>query len=179
MKKILLFTSLTLSLTLFGCVQYEDGEPVEEPEEDTSTAAKSAGESETNESSATEDTADDEKEKEDSSTDSLPENISDLDVSDVRNDDTDKLKKVVTSKDVNMPDNAVAYYDEYMSEGEIHYIINFSNNTTTAINNMSGQLFVTITEYVDKEEHDANIIGSGMVLSDYIVSLSDDTIEEL
>lgn len=179
MKKILLFTSLTLSLTLFGCVQYEDGEPVEEPEEDTSTAAKSAGESETNESSATEDTADDEKEKEDSSTDSLPENISDLDVSDVRNDDTDKLKKVVTSKDVNMPDNAVAYYDEYMSEGEIHYIIDFSKNTTTALNNMSGQLFVTITEYVDKEEHDANIIGNGMVLSDYIVSLSDGAIEEL
>ena len=109
----------------------------------------------------------------------MPEGISDLNVSDVRNDDTGKFKKVVTSSDINMPENAVAYYNEYMEDGEIHYIIDFSKNTTTALNNMSGQLFVTITEYVDKEEHDANVIGSGMILADYIVSIENGTFEEL
>lgn len=164
MKRLLLGTVLSSALLLAAC-----GERPEEPKEEVEVTNEDKTEIEKQHEQKPEEEVEEE----------LPEGISDLNVSDVRNDDTGKFKKVVTSNDTNMPENAVAYYNEYMEDGEIHYIIDFSKNTTTAINNMSGQLFVTVTEYVDKEEHDADKIGSGMVLADYIVSIKDGTIEEL
>lgn len=167
MKKLLFGAVLSTVLLLVAC-----GEQLDEPKAEVKISDEDKAEIEKQQKEH------DEKQEEETE-DELPASISDLNVSDVRNDDTGKFKKVVTSEDVNMPDNAVAYYNEYMEDGEIHYIIDFSKNTTTTLNNMSGQLFVTISEYVDKEEHDANLIGSGIVLEDYIVSVSDGTIEEL
>ncbi len=43
--------------------------------------------------------------------------------------------------------------------------VNFSLNTTTKLQLVLGKLSVVTTEYVDKEEHDASVIGEGMVLS--------------
>lgn len=44
---------------------------------------------------------------------------------------------------------------------------------------MFGQLSVTIHEYVDDEEHDASVLGSGMVLGEYFVYLDNGDIENL
>lgn len=109
----------------------------------------------------------------------LPDEIKDLRVTDVRNDKTGNWKKVVDSKNFNMPENAIAYAEEYMEDGEIHYLVSFATNTTTVINDLGGMLFVNITEYEDKEEHSADTIGSGMFYKSYNIYKDDGTIEDL
>lgn len=61
---------------------------------------------------------------------------------------------------------AVDYAKAYMKLGEIHYIVNFSLKTTTKLQLTLNVLEVVTTEYVDKEEHDASIIGGGMLYSE-------------
>ena len=63
-------------------------------------------------------------------------------------------------------DYAVDYARAYMKLGEIHYIVNFSLKTTTKLQLTLNVLEVVTTEYVDKEEHDASVIGSGMLYSE-------------
>ena len=109
----------------------------------------------------------------------LPDEIKDLRVTDVRNDKTGNWKKVVDSKNFNMPENAIAYAEEYMEDGEVHYLVSFATNTTTMINDSGGMLFVNITEYEDKEEHSADTIGSGMIYKSYNIYKDDGTIEDL
>lgn len=109
----------------------------------------------------------------------LPDEIKDLRVTDVRNDKTGNWKKVVDSKNFNMPENAIAYYEEYMEEGEIHYLISFATNTTTMINDLNGLLYVDITEYENKEEHSADTIGGGMLLKSYNIYTDSGEIEEI
>lgn len=58
---------------------------------------------------------------------------------------------------------AVDYAKVYMDEGDVHYIVNFSLKTTSQLRELQGKLSVITTEYVDGEEHDARVIGSGMV----------------
>lgn len=60
-------------------------------------------------------------------------------------------------------------YFETAESNEVHWIVNFTNKTTTSVTNLGGVLNVTTYEYVDKEELDAKAIGSGMVLSSYLV----------
>lgn len=108
-----------------------------------------------------------------------PEEIADLTITDVREDTTGDWKKAVTSSDVNMPENALAYYNEHMQEGEVHYIISFATNTTTMISDLGDELYIVISEYEDQEEHSAETIGSGMVLGEYNVNKHNDEIEEL
>jgi hypothetical protein len=57
--------------------------------------------------------------------------------------------------------------------------VNFYNNTTTKIQYLSGNLFVTVHEYVKGEEHDANLMFSGTVLQDFIVYLDNGDIEQI
>lgn len=109
----------------------------------------------------------------------LPKELQDLRVTDVRNDKTDNWKKVVDSKDFNMPENAMTYAEEYMTDGEIHYLVSFATNTTTMINDLGGMLFVNITEYEDKEEHSADTIGNGKLYKSYNIYKDDGTIEDL
>ncbi|MFC3474108.1 hypothetical protein ACFOJ8_03140 [Salinicoccus sesuvii] len=169
---------------LFGCVRYEDGEPVEktvavdeedtdeetveEPTEEVSEESTEEIAEETTDSATTED-----------ETEALPEEIADLNPTDVRNDNTGEWQVVVTSNNVRMPDNAQAYYEEYMDEDGNHYIVSFATNTTINLNAMGNMLFVTVTEYQDGEEHDANALASGMLLQDYIVYLDTGEIEQL
>src|SRR5699024_7113345 len=98
--------------------------------------------------------------------------------SDVRNDVTDSWKVVTASKGADMAEYALSYHDTYMEEDEVHFIVNFGNNTTTWLNHMGGLLYVDIRERVDKEEHDADKLGTGMVLKSYII-YPDGDIEEL
>ena len=87
----------------------------------------------------------------------------------VRNDTTGnwKLSKITTTDDI--LEYAKSYYDNnFTSDDEIHAIVNFTLNTTTCVSTLFDNIIsVTIHEYVDKEEHDANKLFSGMVLGDY------------
>ncbi len=58
-------------------------------------------------------------------------------------------------------DYALEYAKAYMNEGDIHFIVNFSLKTTTSYQIIAGKLTVKTYEYVEKEELDASIIGSG------------------
>ena len=59
-------------------------------------------------------------------------------------------------------DYAVDYAKAYMSDGDIYYIVNLTLKTTNQFRLSGNILNVTTTEYVDKEEHDASMIGGGM-----------------
>ncbi|MFD1065717.1 hypothetical protein [Oceanobacillus locisalsi] len=65
-----------------------------------------------------------------------------------------------------------------MEVGDVHFILNFAYDTTTTLNYIDELLFVDIKEYQDGEEHDASVLGNGIVLGSYIV-YPDGDIEEI
>jgi len=97
---------------------------------------------------------------------------------DVRNDVTGNWRKTTISEGIDIEEYALSYQDLHMNEDEVHHIINFTYNTTTWLNEIGGLLYVDIKEYVDKEEHDAKTLGSGMVLKSYVI-YPDGDIQEL
>lgn len=120
-----------------------------------------------------------EKEQKEEKRKELPKELMDLRITDVRNDKTGNWKKVVSSRNFNMPDNAIGYYEKYMKDDEIHWLVSFATNTTTSIKENLEMLFVTIYEYEEKSEHDAKKINNGMILGEYIVYLDSGEIEDL
>lgn len=96
----------------------------------------------------------------------------------VRNDKTGNWRKTSISEDIDIEEYALSYNKEHMKDGEIHFIINFTRNTTTVIRKSGGLLDVEIKEHVKKEEHDAKTIGSGMMLKEY-KTYPDGDIEEI
>lgn len=63
----------------------------------------------------------------------------------------------------------LSYEKRNMKQDEIHFIINFTNKTTTIIDKSNGLLNVDVKEYISKEEHSAKTIGSGMLLKSYVI----------
>jgi hypothetical protein len=99
---------------------------------------------------------------------------------DVRNDVTGNWKVSTIAANVQMVYYAKDYYQrKFYNDEEIHCIVNFNNNTTTKIMYLSGNLYVTVFDYVDGEEHDADTMFTGTVLNDYIVYLDNGDIELL
>lgn len=97
-----------------------------------------------------------------------------------RNDVTGNWRLARIAEDINIEEYAVDYYNNYFeSDSEIHIIINFTLNTTTRITVMGNLLDVSIMEYVDKEEHDAKLACSGMLLKEYHVNIDTGEIEEI
>lgn len=85
-----------------------------------------------------------------------------------------------SESDIDISEYALDYYHKYFtSDNEIHAVINFANKTTTRISYTTGMLFVTVLEYVDGEEHDANKMFSGKTLQDFIVYTNNGDIEPL
>ena len=81
-------------------------------------------------------------------------------------DNTGKWRIVLVANATAPYKYAVEYAKAYMRDADmtsIHYIVNFSLNTTTKLQIMGDKLCVTTTEYVDKEEHDASVIGNGLL----------------
>lgn len=99
----------------------------------------------------------------------------------VRNDKTGNWRYSGFSESrVDISEYALSYYNEYFeSDKEIHAVINFANKTTTRISCFGEMLFVTVLKYVEKEEHDANIMFSGEVIKDYIVYTDNGDIEDI
>lgn len=96
----------------------------------------------------------------------------------VRDDVTGKWRMLVMSGNEDVLEYLISYEKRNMKEDEVHFIINFTNQTTTVINNSNGLLGVDVKEYVSKEEHSAKTIGSGMLLKSYII-YPDGDIEEI
>ena len=89
----------------------------------------------------------------------------------VRGDKTDNWRIVKVANGTPPSDYAVEYAKAYMDEGDIHYIVNFSLNTTTMIRVILDTVEAKTTEYVSKEEHDATVIGQGMLYTDKFYNL--------
>src|SRR5690625_2619867 len=79
-------------------------------------------------------------------------------------------KKGVTSKKFDVEEDTIGFYEEYMENGDVYYIVSFATDTTTVIRDTGTHLYISVHEYEDKEEHDAKTIGSGMLLAEYNVS---------
>lgn len=98
----------------------------------------------------------------------------------VRNDATGNWRISCIAENIDMSEVALDYYKQYFTDdSEIHFIVNFNNNTTTKIMNVGDDLDVTVQEYVSKEEHDANLLGSGSVLAEYFVNKETGEIEKV
>lgn len=90
----------------------------------------------------------------------------------VRNDSTGNWRKSLMADSRPINDFALEYYQTMMADDEIHAVVNFTLNTTTSFNAMSGLLFVDTYEYVKGEEHDANMLFSGQPLTSEVIDLS-------
>ena len=86
----------------------------------------------------------------------------------VQGDVTGKWRVLVVANSTPPSEYAVDYARAYIENTDttIHYIINFSLKTTSQIQISFGIVSVKTTEYVDKEEHNAKIIGEGMLLGE-------------
>ena len=101
-------------------------------------------------------------------------------VSKVRNDTTGKWRISVFSKNIEIKKYALDYYKAYFTnDDEIHAIVNFYNNTTTKISVAGDCLDLTIYEYVDGEEHDANKLFSGLLYNEYTVNKKTGKVEKI
>ncbi len=90
----------------------------------------------------------------------------------VRNDKTGRWRLARCSAGVFIPDYAVSYYRTYFkADDEVHIFIDFGLKTTAVITAGSGNIYISIYEYVDKEEHDATLIPAGQKLGSYIVDI--------
>lgn len=98
----------------------------------------------------------------------------------VRNDATGNWRISCIAENIDMSEYALDYYKQYFTDdSEIHFIVNFNDNTTTKIMVSGGSLDVTVQDYVSKEEHDAKVLGSGEVLAEYFVDKNTGEIEKV
>lgn len=90
----------------------------------------------------------------------------------VRNDVTGRWRYSATSTSVATAGYALEYYNEmFSSDDEIHGVWNATLGTMTCIKVFANSLFVDTYEYVDGEEHDANLMFSGMLLDSRIIDI--------
>ncbi len=97
-----------------------------------------------------------------------------------RNDVTGRWRLARIAENKPIEEYVLDYYHNYFeSDDEVHIIINFTLNTTNRILVFGNLLDVATMEYVDKEEHDAKIACSGMLLSEYHVNIDTGEIEKI
>lgn len=98
----------------------------------------------------------------------------------VNNDSTGNWKIAKTSGTFKIEEYALDYYNNYFeSDNEIHAVINSTNNTTTSIEVVLGDVWVTVHEYVNGEENDADALFGGDVLEMYSVNTNNGEIEKI
>ena len=99
----------------------------------------------------------------------------------VEDDVTGNWRLLLYSSEANIADYAVKYYQAFFEDdSEVHCVVNLGLETTTIITaSGDGSLFVKTHQYVDKEEHSAKNLGSGMLLKSYLVNVSTGEIEDI
>lgn len=89
-----------------------------------------------------------------------------------KNDTTGKWRKALVSTSKDIQEYALDYYQEYFkSDDEVHVIYNFSLNTVNCLTVNGDTLFISITDYVNDEEHDAKAACGGAHLGDLQISI--------
>lgn len=110
-------------------------------------------------------------------------NISDISIyfwGEVRNDVTGNWRYSSTADDIDIENYALSYYKEYFeNDNEIHCIVNFTRKTTASLRVYGGTIFLSLYDYVEGEEHDANLMFSGTPLIDYIIYTDNGDIEKI
>lgn len=98
----------------------------------------------------------------------------------VNNDSTGNWRFAKTSGTFKIEEYALDYYNNYFeSDNEIHAVINSTNNTTTSIEIVLGDVWVTVHGYVNGEENDADTLFSGDILEMYSVNTDNGEIEKI
>ena len=98
----------------------------------------------------------------------------------VRNDVTGKWRVLVFYSAENIVDHATEYYNTYFSsDDEIHIAVNLGLKTTSVMNVSGGVMSIGVHEYIDKEEHDAKVLGGGELLKSYTVNLETGETEDV
>ena len=156
---------LLFSCLLAGCAGKPTDAPKEPEEKETEVKEPETKDNEKDEPEKAEEPVAKE-EPEEKKEPQNPYEETDFACSTVRNDKTGNWRISVINKGFDINDYAKQYYDDHVGDGEIHAIVNFANNTTTKISKVGGLINVTVHEYVEDEEHDANALFSGMTLSD-------------
>lgn len=88
------------------------------------------------------------------------------------NDSTGRWRKALVATGDQIQDYALDYYNAYFkSDDEVHVIYNFSLNTVNCLTVLGDVLNVSITDYIDGEEHDANIACGGTSLGNYHINI--------
>lgn len=114
--------------------------------------------------------------------------VSDKDISEisvnfagkVKNDATENWRYSTIAENIDIEVYTLSYYKKYFkNDNEIHGIINFSRNTTARLNVSGNMIFLSLYDYVDGEEHDANIMFSGTPLASYIIYTDNGDIEKI
>lgn len=89
----------------------------------------------------------------------------------VNNDKTGNWRLSRISDNIDFEEYALGYYKKYFnSDKELHVIINFTRNTTNVLRVSGSDLSLNIYDYVDGEEHDAQIMPSGQLLATYFIN---------
>lgn len=89
-----------------------------------------------------------------------------------RNDVTGNWRKALVSTNKEIQEYALDYYKEYFkADDEVHVIYNFGLNTVNCLTVNGDTLFISITDYVDDEEHDAKSACAGTHLGDFQISI--------
>lgn len=97
-------------------------------------------------------------------------------------DDSTGGWKVVTiaQSGISAEDYAYNYYKTCFEAGDtIHWIVNFSTNTTSSISVIGSDVYVGVREYVDDEEHSAKDIGSGMLYGEWLMDPETGAMEKI
>jgi hypothetical protein len=98
----------------------------------------------------------------------------------VNNDVTGKWRVSTIAANVSMEDYAYNYYERFMlSEGQVEAVINFNYNTSTSLSFYGNFIDVCVYDYVDGEEHDANLMFTGILLKEYYVYTDNGDIVEI
>ena len=91
--------------------------------------------------------------------------------SSVKNDSTGKWRIAECLTDQQPCEWAKQYYEAFFeSDDEIHAVINFTLNTTNRITVAGDQINIDIMDYVQGEEHDADLLFSGNFIETQTVS---------
>lgn len=114
--------------------------------------------------------------KSDKSVSSLNESFT---LNNVRNDVTSKWRICTIISPIYFEEYALSYYNKYYKPGETHWIINFTTKKTMSLNCYNGVIYLDVREYVDKEEHDAKILGNGITLASFAIYTDNGDIERL
>lgn len=95
--------------------------------------------------------------------------LTNLNPLEVTNDPTGNLRIIILEESVSIEEYGLSYGETYIDESQVHFIINLKDKTTTILTKEDELIYVDIREYIEKEEEDESVLGSGELLAEYII----------